>query len=107
MNNTQEPAGEVLGAASGSAVLWAGGTWDRKNWKPFKTIEIPWAMIASHDAQAMANHCGQNLEKLQSRAGVSYCEALAILDDRKWHPMDENEAHDELKRRVDAYRQND
>ena len=89
------------------AFLSAAGGWDKKNWKRFETIEIPWAMVAPHDAQAKVNHCGQDLAKLQSRAGVSYCEALAILDDRKWMAMDENEAHNELKRRVDAYTHND
>lgn len=93
-------------AAGCYAFLWANGGWDKKNWKRFELIEIPWGMVAPHDAQAKANHCGQDLAKLQSRAGVSYCEALAILDDRPWRAMDENEAHDELKRRVDAYTHN-
>lgn len=100
-------AGRLLGAAPCYAFLWANGGWDKKNWKQFDMIAIPWDMVAPHDAQAKANHYGQDLAKLQSRAGVSYCEALAILDDRPWRAMDENEAHDELKRRVDAYTHNE
>ena len=77
--------------------------WDRKNWKSFPQILVPWAMIAPHDAWAKHNHCGQDLAKLQERGGMSSCEALAILDNRKWREMDMNEAHDELQRRVDAF----
>lgn len=76
--------------------------WDKKNRKQFETILIPWAMVTPHNAQAKINH-NQDLAKLQSRGGVSYCEALAILDDRKWKTMETYEAYNELKRRVEAY----
>ena len=49
--------------------------------------EIPFALIAPHDAQARSNHGGQNLDKLASRGGLSACEALAILENRRWHAM--------------------
>ncbi len=76
--------------------------WDRKNHRRFEPLKIPWEMISSHDKQAKANH-DQDLEKLQSRGGVSACEALAILDERPWKRMDENEAHDELIKRITQY----
>lgn len=42
---------------------------------------IPWRIIAPHDAQAIRNHAGQNLENLASRGGLSPCEAVAVLED--------------------------
>jgi hypothetical protein len=46
---------------------------------------IPWAMIAPHAEQARRNH-GQTLHRLHERGGLSWCEALAVLEDRKWRP---------------------
>lgn len=43
--------------------------------------EIPWALIQAHEAQALNNHCGQSLERLAQRQGLSACEAVAILED--------------------------
>jgi hypothetical protein len=60
-------------------------------------------MIESHDEQAKSNHCGQDLAVLQSRGGVSPCEALAILDDKAWSKLDQNAAYDELSKRITDY----
>lgn len=68
-----------------------------QNVKP--RIEIPWAMIAGHQKQAMRNH-SQTLERLRERGGLSACEALAILDDRPWHRMDREAAIQELTNRI-------
>lgn len=48
---------------------------------------IPWEMIAPHEAQAMANHGGQTLLRLHERCGLSPCEAVAVLENRRWRPM--------------------
>ena len=56
---------------------------------------IPWESIASHKAQALINH-GQSLEKLVSRGGLSWCEALAILRDSKFIAMSEEEAKEKV-----------
>jgi hypothetical protein len=53
---------------------------------------IPWAAIAPHEAQALRNHCGQTLERLAERHGLSPCEAVAVLEDRPWHRMDKAES---------------
>lgn len=45
--------------------------------------EIPFAMIAPHEAQAMRNH-GQTLDRLASRGGLAVAEAIAIIEGRKW-----------------------
>lgn len=57
--------------------------------------EIPWDMIAPHDAQARSNH-GQSLERLAQRGGLSACEALDIIEGRRWgsaKPCIENERY--------------
>lgn len=48
--------------------------------------EIPWAMIAPHEAQAVENH-GQTLRRLAERGGLSPCEAVAIMKDTAWHEV--------------------
>ena len=56
--------------------------------------EIPWDMIAPHDAQAKSNHGGQSLERLAQRGGLAACEALDIIEGRRWgsaKPCIENE----------------
>lgn len=41
---------------------------------------IPWAMIASHEAQAIKTH-DQTLERLDERGGLSPTELYAVLND--------------------------
>lgn len=45
--------------------------------------QIPWAMIAPHESQALKNH-DQTLERLAERGGLAPSEAVAVLEDRKW-----------------------
>ena len=49
--------------------------------------DIPWAIIAPHETQAHVNH-SQDLNELASRGGLSACEAVAVIEDRKWTRMD-------------------
>lgn len=49
--------------------------------------EIPWSAIEPHRRQAEINH-SQSLERLAERGGLGLCEAVAVLEDRRWHPMD-------------------
>lgn len=49
--------------------------------------DIPWGLIAPHEEQARKNH-GQSLERLAQRHGLSFCEAVAIIEDRPWRRMD-------------------
>ena len=47
-----------------------------------QTIDyIPYDIIVCHENQALKNH-GQTLERLAERGGLSYYEALAVLEDR-------------------------
>lgn len=47
-------------------------------------LSIPWAMIQEHEEQALDNHCGQSLERLAQRGGLSPSEAFAVLRDQSW-----------------------
>lgn len=60
-------------------------------------VGIPWSLIAPHESQARANH-GQTLERLAERGGLGSCEAVAILEDRRWHRMAPGEANATLVR---------
>lgn len=55
-----------------------------------KTTEyIPYAVIAPHEQQALRNHM-QTLQRLSERGGLSYCEALAVLEDRAWSMLEQD-----------------
>lgn len=62
------------------------------------TVQLPWAMFAPHSRQAETNH-SQTLDRLAERGGLDSCEALAILDDRRWHTMPPTESNQEICRR--------
>lgn len=80
------------------------GYWSTPLHRRFNGFAIPWEMIAPHDAQAMKNHSDQNLEKLASRGGLSCCEAMAVLEDRRWTRMDQDEAKAQLTKLVENYK---
>ncbi|MDW3682976.1 hypothetical protein RA280_14705 [Cupriavidus sp. CV2] len=66
--------------------------------------EIPFAMIAPHEAQAQRNH-GQSMERLAQRGGLAACEAIDIIEGRRWgsaKPCIENERY--LINKVRAWR---
>lgn len=68
-------------------------------------MSIPMGMMEPHHVQAMNNHGGQGLVWLAEHGGVSPSEALAILDDRPWHSMDQEQAKEELTRRIKLWTQ--
>jgi hypothetical protein len=47
---------------------------------------VPWAFVAPHEGQALANH-EQDLTQLARRGGLDTTELLAVLEDRPWHPV--------------------
>lgn len=65
-----------------------------------KTSSIPWEMIAPHERQAQRNH-SQTLKRLAERGGLSPCEAVAVMLDRRWEAMEEQDALDYLARMAD------
>jgi hypothetical protein len=48
---------------------------------------VPWEIVAPHEAQAQRNH-DQSLEVLASRGGLSPCELFAVMHDQPWKKMD-------------------
>lgn len=64
---------------------------------------IPWSAVANHDEQAKRNHCDQNLERLAQRGGLGVCEAVAVIEDRRWTPMNPRAAYERLKKLVPEY----
>lgn len=56
---------------------------------------IPWELIGPHEEQALSNH-GQTLKRLAERGGLCPSEAVAVLENRSWHPMSDMEANAEL-----------
>lgn len=57
---------------------------------------IPWDLIAPHEAQGKANRA-QSLERLAERGGLMPSEAVAVLEDREWTPMDRVAARETLR----------
>lgn len=65
--------------------------------------QIPWELIASHDKQAQRNHCGQTLLRLKERGGLSPSEAIAVLEDRRWEPIQDEDSVANLKLLVEEW----
>ena len=55
------------------------------------TDYIPYKVIEKHEEQAMLNHY-QTLERLAERGGLSYTEAIAVLEDRLFTPIEQDVA---------------
>lgn len=53
--------------------------------------KIDWQLVADHGKQAQANHY-QTVERLAERGGLAWCELYAVLHNRPYQKMDENEA---------------
>lgn len=58
--------------------------------RPGADERFPMSLFEPHEAQAERNHY-QSLQTLARRGGLSWCEAVAILEDRDWHKMDNAE----------------
>lgn len=50
---------------------------------------IPYDVIKPHEEQALKNHCGQTLDRLAERGGLSWVEAYAVLTDSKFPSIKE------------------
>jgi len=46
---------------------------------------IPLDIIKLHEKQAIINHCGQTLERLAERGGLSWVEILFVLKDEQFN----------------------
>ena len=77
--------------------------WDAEKHQRVECSSIPLEMIAPHEKQALLNHCGQNLQHLAKRGGLSFCEAVAVLEDRPWRKMALPEARRKLAELVKEF----
>jgi len=57
----------------------------------WQRLGFPSNLLAEHEPQAQLNH-GQSLEQLRARGGLSAQEMLAVLEDRKYQPIEGGEA---------------
>jgi hypothetical protein len=62
-------------------------------------VGVPRAMLAEHLNQCYSNH-GSSIERLARKGGLTADECLAILENRRWLPIDEADAHTQLVRAV-------
>lgn len=53
--------------------------------------KIDYQLVADHAEQAKKNHY-QSVERLAERGGLSWCELYAVLHNREWKKIDDNEA---------------
>lgn len=65
---------------------------------------IPWGLLMMHEGQAWKNH-GQSLTQLAKRGGLSWAEALAIIEGKSWRDAehDENTAEVIVRKMVSEY----
>lgn len=65
---------------------------------------IPWGLLMLHEGQAWKNH-GQSLTQLAQRGGLSWAEALAIIEGKSWRDSehDENVAEVTVRKMVSEY----
>jgi hypothetical protein len=78
--------------------------------KPWVALPLPWAIIAPHAKQAQLNFTserrpeGLTLEQLRARS-LSAAEAVCILEDRAFEPIDEAKAFERLAQIVREHRE--
>lgn len=65
---------------------------------------IPRGLLAPHDAQAWKNH-GQSLSRLAQRGGLSWAEALAIIENKNWEDaiQDDRVAENIVRKMAEEY----
>jgi hypothetical protein len=74
--------------------------WDRgEGYEQLPGFSIPWEMMLPHEKQSQVNHC-QSLKRISERGGFGRCEAIAVLEDRKWTPMSPEDSDKKLKQMV-------
>lgn len=69
-------------------------------------VGIPMKMIEQHEDWCERNH-SQRVATLRNRGGLTACEAVAVLQGRKWHAMREAEAHANLYSLLMSYQRGD
>ncbi len=70
----------------------------KSQYEPYPILEsrrgpkqyIPRGLLSPHEQQARRNH-GQSLSRLAQRGGLSWTEALAIIEDKNWRDAEHDE----------------
>jgi hypothetical protein len=63
---------------------------------PDAPTALPWPLVAAHESQALINH-GQSVIELAENGGIDWSEMVAVLQDRPWHWMSDDEAAERLE----------
>lgn len=58
--------------------------------------QVPWDLVFAHQGQCLTNH-EQTVQRLAERGGLSPSELVAILEDRPWRRMTDEEAAGRLR----------
>ena len=65
-------------------------------YRPGSPRSVPWSMLTPHEPQVLKNHCGQSLDVLARRGGLSPAEIYAVVNGLSWSvgnaPYDESAA---------------
>jgi hypothetical protein len=64
---------------------------------PDAPAAVPWAVLLERRWRVGRNH-GDTPERLAERGGLSWCELVAILEDRPWRPMPARLAYERFRR---------
>lgn len=68
---------------------------------PFKSL--PFKMFLPHEAQCLKSH-SQTLQRIKERGGFGPCEAVAVLEDRKWSSMEPESAFKRLAELLEQWK---
>lgn len=65
-------------------------------------IAMPWDLVKQHEKQCLENH-SQTVDTLARRGGLGASELVAVLENRRWKPMKDIEAHQRLRELHEDY----
>lgn len=63
----------------------------KRNWMPIQNTSLAVSMHRLSQEQAVKNH-DQTLDRLAERGGLSLSEAAALTEERRWEPMEKEDA---------------
>ena len=66
-----------------------------ERWMPIQRTALAVKISDLDERQAQTNH-GQTLQRLAERGGLSLCEALALIEKRRWRRMEFGDALNQL-----------
>ena len=70
---------------------------DHRSLLPDTPARVPWAVLDERRWRVLRNH-GDTPDGLVEHGGLSWCELVAILEDRPWRPMPARDAYERFRR---------